>query len=425
MQKTEPLPQTPPPTDALTQLNPERAGLCPDRLARITEHMQRNYVEPGKIAGCLPLVYRRGALAYCEPLGVSDLERQRPMSRDTLFRIYSMTKPITSVALLMLYEQGHFQLNDAVHRYIPAWRNLRVYRGGSWPRFLTEPVKRPMTIKDLFTHMSGLTYGFMNRSMVDHAYRKAGIEGASTAAGSTLKEMVETLAKIPLEFSPGERWNYSVSTDVLGYLVEVISGMPFDEYLRTQIFEPLGMTDTSFTIAPEDVHRFAANYQRRPDKTLERIDDPENSSYAPPRTFFSGGGGLISSAHDYLRFCRMLQHGGALDGTRILGRKTIELMTRNFLPNDDDLTRWALGSFSETANEGSGFGLGVSVNLGPARTGGVGSAGEFAWGGAASTVFWVDPAEELIVIFLTQLMPSATFNFRGQLKSLVYAAIVD
>ena len=399
------------------------AGMSARALARISSHLMQRYIEPGKIAGALPVVLRKGALAYFEPLGRMDLERDSPMRDDTIFRIYSMTKPITSVALMMLYEEGHFQLNDPVHRFIPQWRDLAVYEAGSVPNFLTRPVDRAMTIKDLFTHMAGLTYGFMNRTNVDHAYRKLGVGGATP--GATLRGMVDTLATLPLEFSPGTRWNYSVATDVLGYLVEVMSGMPFDVYLRKRIFEPLGMVDTGFDVPAAAVSRFAANYQRGPDRKLQREDDPRNSVYLRPRTYFSGGGGLVATAHDYLRFCRMLVNGGELDGVRILGRKTIELMTRNHLPNDADLTRWAMGSFSETANEGYGFGLGFSINLGPARTATIGSAGEYAWGGAASTIFWVDPAEELVVILMTQFMPSATFNFRGQLKSLVYPAIVD
>jgi CubicO group peptidase (beta-lactamase class C family) len=399
------------------------AGMSASRLSRITDHLMSRYIEPGKIAGALPVVFRKGQLAYFEPLGKMDLARDKSMRDDTIFRIYSMTKPVTSVALMMLYEEGRFQLGDAVHRYIPEWRNQRVYRAGTVPQFLTSPVERPMTIKDLMTHMSGLTYGFMNRSNVDHAYRKMGVGGVEP--GTTLKDMIDTLARIPLEFSPGTRWNYSVSTDVLGYLVEVISGQSFDEYLRTRLFEPLGMHDTGFRVPDSAVDRFAANYQRSMSKALELEDDPEDSRYTTHRSFYSGGGGLASTAHDYLRFCRMLINGGELDGVRILGRKTIELMTANHLPNDDDLTQWATGAFSETANDGFGFGLGFSINLGPRRTAAIGSAGEYAWGGAASTIFWVDPAEELVVIFMTQLMPSATFNFRGQLKSLIYPAIED
>ena len=398
------------------------AGMSTRALARISDHFMRRYIEPGKIAGALPVVYRKGALAYFEPLGRMDVERNKPMRDDTIFRIYSMTKPITAVALMMLYEDGHFQLNDPVHRFIAQWRDLAVYQAGVVPNFVTRPVERAMTIKDLFTHMSGLTYGFMNRTNVDHAYRKLGIGGGESP---TLRAMIDTLAQVPLEFSPGTRWNYSVASDVLGHLVEVMSGMSFDAYLRARIFEPLGMKDTAFTVPDGAASRFAANYSRGPDKTLRLEDDPQNSIYLKPRTFFSGGGGLVSTAHDYLRFCRMLVNGGELDGVRILGRKTIDLMTRNHLPNDEDLTRWALGSFSETANEGYGFGLGFSINLGPVRTATIGSAGEYAWGGAASTIFWIDPAEELVVILMTQFIPSATFDFRGQLKTLVYPAIVD
>ena len=399
------------------------AGMSVSRLSRISDHLNERFIEPGKIAGALPIVYRKGQLAYCEPLGNMDLERGKVMAEDTIFRIYSMSKPITSVALMMLYEHGAFQLNDPVSRFIPEWSDIQVYAAGVAPNFMTTPVERPMFIRDLFTHMSGLTYGFMSRSNVDHAYRKMGVGGVEP--GTTLADTMYTLAKIPLEFSPGTRWNYSVSTDVLGYLVEVISRQRFDEYLQQNIFEPLGMVDTGFTVADADVGRFAANYERNPDKTLRLLDDPEDSIYIRPRTFFSGGGGLVSTAADYLRFTRMMLNGGELGDVRILGPKTIEMMTKNYLPNDDDLTRWALGTFSETTYEGYGFGLGFSINLGPERTATVGSAGEYAWGGAASTIFWVDPAEELIVIFMTQFMPSATFNFRGQLKSLVYAAIVD
>ncbi len=399
------------------------AGMNPKQLGRLTDHLMERYVEPGKIAGALPLIFRNGVLAYCEPLGSMDLERAKPMAPDTIFRIYSMTKPITSVALMMLYEQGAFQLNDPVTRYIPEWKNMRVFQSGVAPSFITAAPERRITFKDLFMHMSGLTYGFMNRTNVDHAYRKLGIGGVEP--GSTLKDTIDKLARIPLEFSPGTRWNYSVSTDVLGYLVEVISGQRFDEYLRTQIFEPLGMTDTGFTVKDGNIGRFAANYSRALGKELKLEDDPENSIYTRPRTYFSGGGGLVSTVNDYLKFCRMLLNKGVLDGKRILGPRTVELMTRNHLPNNDDLTRWALGTFAETTYEGYGFGLGFSVHLGSVRSATIGSMGEYAWGGAASTIFWVDPVEDMIVIFMTQLMPSGTFNFRGQLKSLIYPAIVD
>jgi CubicO group peptidase (beta-lactamase class C family) len=324
---------------------------------------------------------------------------------------------------MMLYEHGHFQLDDPVHRFIPSWKNLRVYETGNHPNFLTRPCERPMQIVDLLTHMSGLTYGFMERTNVDRAYTKLGIGALRSQYEGDLASMVEDLATLPLEFSPGTAWNYSVSTDVLGHLVEVISGQRLDEYLRQHLFEPLGMVDTGFHVPEDKVDRFAACYDRSRKKELRLQDDPRDSRYLSPPKFLSGGGGLVSTAADYLRFCRMLLGGGELEGARIVGPKTLELMTSNFLPNGDDLTQHAAGQFAETTYSGVGFGLGFSVTMDPVEARLVGSEGEFAWGGAASTAFWVDPAEEMIVIFLTQFMPSATFNFRGQLKSIIYPAI--
>jgi CubicO group peptidase (beta-lactamase class C family) len=332
-----------------------------------------------------------------------------------------MTKPITSVALMTLYERGAFQLEDPVHRFIPAWRDLRVYDGGNYPLFATRPVERAMTVRDLFTHTSGLTYGFMERTNVDRAYRRLGIGERTT----TLDEMIATLAKLPLEFSPGTRWNYSVATDVLGHLIERISGKRLDVFLRDEIFAPLGMVDTAFHVPAEKIERLASNYERMPDKKLRVADDRAKSLYAEPPAYLSGGGGLVSTARDYLRFCQMLLNGGELGGARILGRKTIELMTLNHLPGGQDVSQLNIGGqFSQVAYEGVGFGLGFSVTLDLARAQTVGSVGEYAWGGAASTAFWIDPKEELVVIFMTQFMPSGTFNFRGQLKSIVYPAIV-
>ena len=403
-------------------IDPTAAGMSGARLENISRHLLQRYVEPSKIAGCLTVVYRGGKMAYCEPLGSMDLERQKPMTTDAIFRIYSMTKPITSVALMTLYEQGHFQLSDPVHRFIPEWRDLEVYAAGSVPDFQSVPAGRPMTVRDLFTHTSGLTYGFMNRSMVDHAYRKKEL---GREHSSSLAEMIKDLADIPLEFSPGTRWNYSVATDVLGYLCEVISGQPFNVFLKERVIEPLGMVDTDFYVPAEKLDRFAANYNRGADKKLVLEDNPQDSQYGSEPTFFSGGGGLVSTAADYLRFCRMLLNGGELDGQRVLGPRTIALMAENHLPGGVDMAEMSQSGFSEIGSEGYGFGLGFSVNLGQAQNQTIGSFGEIAWGGAASTVFWVDPAEDLAVIFMTQLMPSGTFNFRGQLKALVYPAIVE
>lgn len=403
--------------------DPSELGFSPERLARVDDHLQRNYIEPGKIAGALSLVARRGEVVHCSPLGRMDIERDRPMCEDTIFRIYSMTKPITSVALMTLYEEGRFRLTDPVHKFIPAFADMSVHISGKHPLFLTEPARRPMTVLDLLTHTSGLTYGFMYRSYVDDAYRKLDIDGLQP--GATLADRMERLATLPLEFSPGTAWNYSVATDVVGHLVEKISGRSLDQYVRERITAPLGMDDTGFTVRSSEVERFAANYTRRADKTLRLIDDPLGKSpWGEGKTFFSGGGGMVSTASDYLRFCRMMQNGGEIGGARILGRKTVELITMNHLPGGKSLPELSTGLFTEVENEGSGFGLGFSVNLNPVLGGSHGSVGEFSWGGMASTAFWIDPVEELIVIFMTQLVPSRTFDFRGQLRALIYSSLI-
>ena len=407
-------------TVAPMEVAPKQAGFAPGRLERITDHLNRNYIEPGKIAGCQTLVARHGQVAYFRSLGFMDRERRRPMRDDTIFRIYSMTKPITSVALMMLYEQGHFQLNDPVHRVIPEWRDHKVWVSGEGTEMETREPERPMTFRHVLSHTGGLTYGGTDHP-VDKAYREHGVRRGE---GETLREFVRKLARVPLRYEPGTRWLYSLSTDVCGYLVEAISGQRFDRYLQEHIFAPLGMKDTSFWVAPEKVDRFAANYQRQPDKTLKLIDDPETSTYLKEPSFFSGGGGLTGTTADYFRFCEMLRCGGELDGARILGPRTIKLMTRNHLAGGRDLTEMAIGAFSETANEGVGFGLGFAMTLSEVDTGALGE-GDYYWGGAASTIFWVDPREDLVVVFMTQLMPSATFNFRGQLKNIIYSAIVD
>jgi CubicO group peptidase (beta-lactamase class C family) len=402
-------------------VKPEEVGLSSPRLARIGEHLKR-YVDAGKLAGTLTLIARRGQVAYFEALGHLEIERRRPVTRDAIFRIYSMTKPITSVGLMMLYEQGRFQLDDPVHTLIPSWRDLRVFVSGNHPVFKTAPVERPMTIRDLLTHTSGLTYGFMERTNVDAAYRRLGVADRSRS-GYTLRDMVEELARLPLEFSPGTRWNYSVSTDVLGYLIEVLSGQPLDVYLRDHVLEPLGMRDTSFVIEDAKLPRFAANYERQGDGSLKLIDDPEQSQYRTC-SLFSGGGGLVSTAQDYFRFTALLRNRGELDGVRLLGRKTVELMTLNHLPGGQELTQLAqAGMFTETAYAGVGFGLGFSVMQSPSRAHILGTPGEYAWGGAASTAFWIDPAEDLIVIFMTQLMPSSSYPIRRELRVLTYAAL--
>jgi len=398
-----------------------RAARMDERqLARIGEHLEQRYIGPGKIPGSVTAVLRGGELAYLHCAGRRDIERDRPMTVDTLCRIYSMSKPITSLAVMILWERGLFVLDDPVHRFLPELKDLQVRSAGAWPLFETRPPARPMTVRDLLRHTSGLTYDFMRSSNIDYAYRKLRL--AIPAPGYTLDRMIEQLARLPLEFSPGERWNYSVSTDVLGALVERISGRTFPDFLREEIFEPLGMHDTGFSPRPEQLDRFASCYVRDPQKRVGLHDDGQDSAFAD-RSFFSGGGGLLSTAGDYLRFCRMLAGGGRLDGQRIIGRRTLAMMTANHLPGGGDLASLSAAGFSETNNDGVGFGLGFACKLDPVRNGYPASAGSFYWGGMASTLFWVDPAEELIVLFLTQLIPSGTFNFRGQLEAMVYAAL--
>src|SRR5499426_1752166 len=407
-------------------VNPETLGLSSTRLARIGTHLQR-YVDAGKDAGALALVARRGQVAYLEPFGHLEIERRRPVTPDSIWRIYSMSKPITSVGLMMLYEEGRFQLDDPVHRFIPSWQNQRVCVGGNYPVFKTAPVERPMTIRDLLSHTSGLTYGFMERTNVDAAYRKLGVADRSRS-GYTVRDMVEELAALPLEFSPGTRWNYSVSTDVAGHLIEVISGQRLDAYLREHVLQPLGMTDTSFVVTEAQIKRFAANYQRLADDRLKLIDDPATSVYRDC-AFFSGGGGLVSTANDYFRFASMMLNKGELDGIRLLGRKTVELMTMNHLPEGQDLTNLALpGMFTETAYAGVGFGLGFSVMQSPTRAQIAGTPGEFAWGGAAGTAFWIDPGEQIIVVFMTQIMQMGLpvpYPLRRELRTLTYSAVIE
>ena len=402
-------------------------GLDADRLERIGEHLQKQYIDKGRIAGCQIAVTRHGHPAYNAVFGSMDLERKKPMAEDTIFRIYSMTKPITSVALMTLFERGFFQLDDPVQRFFPEWKNQRVWVSGEGEDMVTAPLDRPVSIRDVLTHMSGLTYGgglpgVGIQHPVDKVYRALKVR--SLGSTDTLSEFMTKLSQVPLLFQPGTKWMYSLATDVCGALVERISGVPFDKYLQDVIFDPLGMVDTAFHVAPEKAHRFASNYQRNPDKTLGLLDDAGTSAYLKPAGFLSGGGGLTGTCADYMRFAEMLRRGGELDGVRILGPRTLDLMTRNHLPGDQDLTEIALGSFSETANSGVGFGLGFASTMDVVSTGTLGE-GDFYWGGAASTIFWVDPHEELSVVFMTQLMPSGTFNFRGQLKNIIYSAMVD
>jgi len=406
-----------------TSAAPEQSGMSGAALARIDDHLKRQYVDAGRLAGTQLLVYRRGQIVHNAVQGFADLERKVAVQEDTIFRIYSMTKPITTVAFMMLVEEGRVALDEPVHKYIPEWAGLGVFQAGAVPPFLTRPPARPMLVIDLLRHTSGLTYGFQQRTNVDAAYRAQKI--GEVEKSGTLASMIADLAKIPLEFSPGDAWNYSVATDVVGYLVEKISGQPFEQFVQQRILDPLHMVDTGFHVPPEKAHRFAACYAAdgRGGKTLQ--DDPATSSFLTPPSMVSGGGGLCSTAADYLTFCRALLNRGELGGVRLLGPKTLALMTSNHLPGGRDLTEMSKSMFSEASYAGIGFGLGFSVTMNPAKTMIPGSPGEYAWGGAASTAFWIDPAEELIAIFMTQLLPSSTYPIRRELRTMVYAAITE
>ena len=400
--------------------HPEAAGLSVARLQRLDRFVQEKYLETGRLPCAYTLIQRRGQIAHSSALGYMDVERKRALAEDAIFRIYSMTKPLTSVAMMMLVEEGLVALDDPVHRYIPQWRDLAVYEGGFIGSYRTRRTSAPMRIVDLLRHTSGLTYGFQQRTNVDAAYRK--LKLAERDGPVTLDGMIDGLAKTPLEFSPGTLWNYSVSTDVLGYLIGKIAGESFENFLRTRILGPLRMVDTDFSVPPAKAARLAACYLVTPDGRMTLQDDPQVSPYLKAPAFVSGGGGLVSTVADYLQFCRMLLNGGSLDGVRILSPKTIELMTANHLPGGKELPDLSVSLFSESTYAGVGFGLGFAVTLNPARALIPGSVGDYSWGGLASTSFWIDPREELIVIFMTQLIPSATYPIRRELRTLVYSA---
>ncbi|WP_243788825.1 serine hydrolase [Saccharopolyspora gloriosae] len=401
------------------ETDPVQAGFDPERLQRIDRHFA-SYVTDGKLPGWQVLIARRGRIAHLSSHGHRDVATAAPIENDTIFRIYSMTKPITSVAAMMLYEEGAFELTDPVSTLIPSFADQRVYTGGPAKAPQTRPATEPVRIWHLLTHTAGLTYGFNRIHPVDELYRRTGYDYGTP--DQDLAAVCDDYASMPLLFEPGSSWNYGVSTDVLGRVVEVASGMGLDEFFRTRIFEPLGMTDTGFGVAPQDKDRLASLYlaDAAGNATVPRNSPPDGA----PRAL-SGGGGLVSTAYDYHRFTGMLLGGGALDGVRLLSDRTLRYMGRNHLPGGAHLDQIANGSFSEVSNAGKGFGLGFAVVEDPVASHVVSTPGELSWGGMASTVFWVDPAEDLSVQFFTQLIPSGTHPIRSQLHQLVYQALVD
>jgi CubicO group peptidase (beta-lactamase class C family) len=404
-----------------------------ERLNTLDRVMTERYVDSGLLNGIHTQVWRRGELVHNGMAGQMDIARGKKMREDEIVRIYSMTKPITAVALMMLAEEGKLGLDDDVHKYIPSWKNLRVYESGmpslvlnTAGQFITSEPKRRMKVIDLVTHTSGLTYGFMMRTSVDAEYRRQKVGDFQTPGG--LDAFIEQLSHIPLDFSPGEYWNYSVAIDVMGYLVQKLSGQTFGEFLRTRLFEPLGMTDTSFSVPQAKLERFASCYMPGKDGKLVIQDDAGKSTYAEPPKLESGGGGLVSTAQDYMRFCRMMLGGGTLDGVQILSPKTVAMFGVNLLPENKLLTDMVASQslFSESGYSGVGFSIACSVTTDVAKTRLPGTAGEFAWGGAASTAFWIDPKEDLAVVFMTQVMGTdARLTLRRDLRTLVYSAMTE
>lgn len=396
-------------------------GFDADRLARLDAHFRR-YVDDGRLPGWQILIGHRGEVVHHRTYGARDIESGAAWSDDTIVRLFSMTKPITSVAAMMLYEEGRFQLKDPVATFLPEFADAKVYRSGNEHAPVLDPLTEPLRIWHLLTHTSGLTYGFHRQHITDSFYRAAGYEWG-VPAGVTMAEACKMWASFPLAFQPGTEWLYSVSTDVLGRVVEVISGQSLGEFFDERIMGPLGMVDTRFGVQPADVARAASLYVRSP-STDKAVAPPIDLNPPEMNDFQSGGGGLWGTAADYLRFCRMLLNGGELDGNRIIGDRTVSYMTRNHLPGGADLEAFGRPLFSEMEFAGVGFGLGFSIVEDPAAYKVLSTAGEYAWGGAASTTFWCDPVEDLAVVFLTQLLPSSTYPIRPQLKQLVYQALV-
>lgn len=421
-------------------VSPESVGLSAERLERVSSWLGQQ-IASERLAGASVLIGRRGQIAFFESRGLADQASARSFSQDTIVRIYSMTKPITTVAAMMLYEEGCFQLDDPVANYLPEFANTRVWVGGDAPITETVAMETPMTVHHLITHTSGLTYAFMRANAVDAAYRDARVD--FPGGDGDLAAQVKRLAGIPLLCQPGSAWNYSVSIDVLGRLVEVWSDISLAEFFESRLFEPLDMRDAGFHVREENRSRFAACYAPAVGGDLSNIgktpsaeeaaargglklqDSADESDFLKPALSYAGGGGLTASMRDYARFCQMLMNGGELDGVRILSPKTIDYMRLNHLPENRDMAAMGQPVWSETSYDGIGFGLGWAVVIDPVKAKFVTSPGEHHWGGAASTFFWLDPEEDLFVVLLTQLMPSSTYPLRRELRQRVYQAIVD
>lgn len=402
-----------------TVSDPQELGFDADRLARIDGMVRSQYIDSGRLPHAALLIGRGDEIAHLSVMG--DARVGEPLRKDAIFRIASMTKPITTVAFMQLVEQGRIALSDPVSKILPEFKDTGVFvSGGRSMPFLTRAPTSPLRMIDLLRHTSGLTYSFQNRTNVDAAYMKAGFERFD---GGTLDEFVGKVAKMPLEFDPGSAWNYSVSTDIVGAIVQRVSGQSLDAYFAEHILGPLGMVDTHFQVPADKLARVPDCYVWDPVARMKMYDTGAASAWANPPKFLSGGGGMVSTLTDYHRFARMLLNGGELDGARILSPHTIRLMTANHLPGGLDLTQMSQSMFSEAENAGAGFGLGFGVITDPVATMLPGNAGEFYWGGMFSTNFFIDPVDDIIVIFMTQLMPSNAYPIRRTLKTMVYAAL--
>lgn len=400
---------------------PAAHGFDASRLAAIDTLIQTRYVDSGKLPNAQLLIARDGEIVHFSHAGAAR-EGGKAVDEASLFRIASMTKPITSVAFMMLVEQGLVAVDTPVHHVLPEFKDIAVYNGGGGGvPFVTKPTAEPMRMVDLLRHTSGLTYSFQNRSNVDAAYREGKIE--SWHGGHDLDGFIGALAKIPLEFSPGTAWNYSVATDVLGAVVQRVSGLPLDQFFKERIFAPLKMKDTFFQVPDDKIDRLTDCYTLVPGKGRVMYDRGADSAWSRMPELVSGGGGLVSTTLDYHRFNTMLLNGGELDGVRILGRKTLDLMTQNHLPGKSDLATMSKSLFSEASNAGTGFGLGFAITDDVAKTMVPGSKGEFYWGGMFSTAFFVDPVERVAMVFMTQLSPSSVYPIRRELKTMIYAAM--
>ncbi|HMC40059.1 MAG TPA: serine hydrolase domain-containing protein [Acidimicrobiales bacterium] len=409
--------------DLKIDIDPSELGFDAGRLARLDRHFAQ-YVEDARLPGWLLVVARAGHIAHLATDGWRDRDAGHAVAEDTIWRLASMTKPVTSVAAMMLHEEGAFELKDPISRWLPEFSDMRVYTSGSSLRPVTRPATEPIRVWHLLTHTAGLTYGFHYAHPVDAMYRAAGFEWGNPP-DADLARCCELWAAQPLLFEPGQEWNYSVATDVLGRLVEVVSGQTLEDFFRTRILAPLGMVDTGFSVPAAQAERLAAAYMANPAGSSHPAVPIDGSNALRPPSALSGGGGLAGPAADYFRFAEMLRRGGELDGVRLLSPRTVSYMTRNHLPGGVDLEEFGRPLFAETTFDGVGFGLGFSVVTDPAKGKVLSSRGEFGWGGAFSTFFFVAPEEDLTVLFFTQLLPSSTHPVRSQLRQLVYQALVD